>query len=189
MKKLISLFSLSLCCFAASAQPTSIGGITPGKTTLGELKGLTNMWDGVTGDMRYVGVSLKQLEGKPTTVHLQNGVVYQVNIDISFSPVLNEALIAKYGQPNTKDGKIRTVNCQNQFGAISKRYEGEESQLWPVKDGVQGGIESFARRCEEYISVRYVLRHVATVEAMKQKEEEEARSKAEKQRSKIDGAL
>lgn len=63
MRKLISLLGLSLCCLAASAQPTSFGGITPGKTTLDELKGLVTKFDGAIVDRRSVWVNLKQPEG------------------------------------------------------------------------------------------------------------------------------
>lgn len=189
MKKLTFLLILSLCCFAASAQPTSIGGITPGKTTLEEMKGLVKLGDGI-GGKRYEVVRLALMEDLLAVVMIQNGVVYEVKIDTGYSDVLRQALMAKYGQPKIKVGGIRTVNCQNRFGATFKRYRGEESLLWPVKDGVQGGIEYYTLgECSEYIFERYALRHVAAVEAMKEKEEEEARRKTESQRNKLDGAL
>lgn len=189
MKKLISSLSLSLCCIAASAQPTSFGGITPGKTTLKELKGLVKKSDGATRDSRYVYVTLKQPEDQRATVGLQNGVAYGVEIDISFSPELKQALIAKYGSPQITIGGIKSVICQNKFGGSFNRYEGMESRLWPVKDGVQGGIEYFAGECAERISERYALRHIATGAVIEEKRQDEARRKAKEQRGKLDGAL
>ena len=187
MKKLISLLCLSLCCFAASAQPTSIGGITPGKTTGPELYGIATMADFRRNQDTWL-MTLSQLENRSAFVSIANGVVYAV--EMYASDELRQALVAKYGEPQIKVGKINTVTCQNQFGATFKRYEGEEHRLWPVKDGVQGGIESYTEReCSEEISKRYVLRHVPTVEAMKEKKEDEARRQAENRRSKLGDAL
>jgi hypothetical protein len=190
MKKLISLLTLSLCCFAVTAQPTSLGGITPGQTTLEELKGLGNIVGSVTGDMRFVHVKLKQLEGTSATVSLQNGVVYEVSIRIDDQHELKPALFTKYGRPQMTFGGLRKIECQNKSGATYDGYEGDERRLWPVRDGVQGEIQfQPGVRCSGLILEMYVLKHVATVLAMQAKREEEARAEAEKRRSKFNGAL
>jgi hypothetical protein len=107
----------------------------------------------------------------------------------SFLPDLKQALIEKYGQPNIRVGAIRSVNCQNKFGASFKRLEGKERLLWQVKDGVQGEIERDAGDCSEEISESYVLRHVATVQAIQEKWQEKTRKEWEEKRRKMDGAL
>ena len=190
MKKLISLLGLSLCGLAASAQPTSFGGITPGTTTREELKSLVQK-TGAVGTKNDVTVNLKQPEGQYVVVMLQNDVVYEVWVYLSeYSPGLERALIEKYGQPKIKVGAIRTVTCQNKFGASFERLSGQETLLWPVKDGVQGEIDRLASGCSDHpMYERYLLRHVATVAAVKEKQAEEARGEAEKQRSKFEGAL
>ena len=138
MKRLISLISLFVCCFAASAQPTSIGGITPGTTSREELKSLLRESDDV-GTGKFVFGGLKQLAGQWASISLQNDVVYEVDVpmdslsDDDESAELKRALLKKYGQPKIKIGAIRTVKCQNKFGASFDRVEGKQRLLWPVK--------------------------------------------------------
>lgn len=187
MKKQIFLLGLSICCFAASAQPTSFGGITPGTTTREELKSLLQDPDVVDAKGFLIG-SLKQPEGKSAWVSLQNDVVYKVETGLH-PPELKQVLIKKYGQPKIKVGAIRTVNCQNKFGASFERFDGEETLLWPVKDGVQGGIRRLAGRCADDISEMYVLRYVATVKAIEKELEEKESKESEEKRRKLDGAL
>jgi hypothetical protein len=192
MKKLICLFSLSLCCFVASAQPTSIGGITPGTTARDELNGLVKyVSDNVGVNAPHVGVKLKQLKDQYASVSIRNDVVYSVKIDLySENAVIKEILIEKYGEPKIKAEGIREVDCKNSFGATFKRYQGKEMYLWPAKDGVQGEIEySAIGECSKYIFQSYILRHVATFKAIEADENEKARKKEEMQRSKFDSSL
>jgi hypothetical protein len=188
MKKLVCLLCLPLCGLVASAQPTSVGGITPGKTTLAELKGLvTQSYDSEDG--RF-DVRLKQLGNMSAAVWFQNGIVYQVNTFFDYSPEFEEALIAKYGEPTIKVGEIEIVKCQNKFGATFDRYQGQETQFWPAKDGVQGGLEYVAlTECATEVTKKYVLSHVATVQAIEEKSEEDKRKNSEEKRRKLDGVL
>lgn len=194
MEKLISLLSLALCCFAASAQPTSFGGVTPGKTTREELKSLVIVKETSSdyfklGDKDAGPVLLKQFEHKYANVLLRNDVVYEVSVSVD-TPELEQALNKKYGQPKIKIGGLRTVNCQNKFGASFNRIAGNLRLLWPVKDGVQGEFESDAKgSCPDTVFHRYVLRHVATVKAVEEESKEKERKEVEKQRNKLDGAL
>lgn len=74
MKKLITLLGISLFCLAASAQPMSFGGVTPGQTTLEELSGLVkNPRD--LGTSNDIHMKLKQPEGISASIRLQNNVV------------------------------------------------------------------------------------------------------------------
>jgi hypothetical protein len=190
MKKWLLLIGLSLGCFAALAQPTSLGGITPGQTTREELKSLVNN-PGRDGAKDYAyALALKQLDGLSVSVKLHNDIVYEVSVSVDFSPgvALRQALIEKYGQPGIKVGDIRTVTCQNKLGASFQRLEGKEELRWPVKDGVQGAFETRAEECDAYVSREYVLRHVATAKAVELAAFERRRKEAEEQKRKLGGA-
>lgn len=188
MKISVSLLSLSFCCLASIAQPTSFGGITPGKTSREELKSLVQK-SGDVGLKDFVITDLKQLEGQKVFVLLQNNVVYQVLTLSSISSELKQALFDKYGQPNVKIGAIKTVNCQNNFGATFERVEGSEELRWPVKDGVQGVIQRVAGKCSERIGETYVLSHIATVQVMEKKSKEKTSKELEEKLRKLGGAL
>jgi hypothetical protein len=188
MKKLIFLISFSIVSLAASAQPTSFGGITPGQTTREELKSLVKDPSEVGTKDYAFSLKLKQPEGKSITVDFHNDIVYVVKVDLDFSSELKQALIQKYGQPRIKVGGIRTVTCQNKLGASFERLAGEEELRWPVKDGVQGAIRRWAGDCAEYTYQDYWLRHVTTVKEVKRAEIERDRKAAEEKRQKLGDA-
>lgn len=188
MKIWVSLLGLTLCCLAASAQPTSLGGITPGKTSRAELKSLAQEFDDV--DVKnVVSVKLKQPERMNATVHLQNDVVYMVEVYLQLRPELEDALIAKYGQPKIQNGAIRRVTCKNEFGASSERFEGKEERRWSAKDGVQGLIRRRAGSCATSYTEYYVLRHVATVEAIENNSVDQEKKEAQEKLRKLGGAF
>lgn len=187
MKKLICLISFSIFCLAASAQPTSFGGITPGQTTREELQNLVKNPSQVgTTDYAFL-LKLIQPDGESVSVSFYDDIVYEVRVYL-FSPELKQALIEKYGKPRIKVGSIRSVTCQNNFGASFKRFDGEEEMRWPAKDGVQGAIRSWAGKCGESINQEYLLRHVATVKTMERARLEEARKAAEEKRHNLGNA-
>ena len=186
MRKLLLCLSLSFCCIAA-AQPTSFGGITPGKTARNELKSLVNKFEIFSGDA-FVG-EMKQPKGAFVVGAIQDGLVYHVSVVLTSSPELKPALVEKYGPPEIKIGSIQTVICKNKFGASFNRHDGKEELLWPVKDGVQGGIQRLASNCEDRISEFYVLRHNATVKAIEAKKAAQLQKKSEESRRKLDGVL
>jgi hypothetical protein len=188
MKKLIILLGLVLCWFAASAQPTSFGGITPGKTTREELKGLVQKSADVRAKDAIVSVRLKQPEGQYVTARLQNDVVYEVHTML-FEPELKSALTEKYGHPNIKVGAIKKVTCKNNFGASFMRFDGEEELRWPVKDGVQGLLNRWTAECGVDIYEMYVLRHVATVRELEDNSAEQAKKEADEKRRKLGDAF
>lgn len=188
MKKLMFMLCLSLCSLVASAQPTSLGGITPGKTTRDELKSLTQEPDEV-GTENYVSLKLKQPEGARASVILQNDVVYEVKVGLDLQPELKSALIEKYGQPKIKVGTIRKVTCQNKLGGSFVRLDGAEELRWPAKGGVQGAIYRLAGVCAEYFYENYLLRHVATVNAIEKKEALQKSKEAEEKRRKLGDAF
>jgi hypothetical protein len=184
MKIWVSLLGLSLCSLTAFAQPTSFGGITPGKTSRDELKSLVEKSDNV-GAKNDISVELKHPEGQRATVRLQNDVVYEVEVSLTLQPELKSAVMEKYGQPKIKVGAIRKVTCGNKLGASFERLEGEEERRWPVKDGVQGAINRLAGVCAELIYEDYVLRHVATVKAIDSYKAEQAKKEADERRRKL----
>lgn len=188
MKKLILLISLSIVCLAASAQPSSFGGITPGQTTREELKSLVKNPDAVGTKDYAFSLKLMQPDGTSISVNIHNDIVYEVKVDLDsfFGPSteLKQALIEKYGQPRIKVGSIRTVTCRNKLGASFERLDGEEELKWPVKDGVQGAIRRWAGNCAEFLYQEYRLRHVATVkEVERTKLEQESKAAEQKRRS------
>lgn len=188
MKKLISALSLSLCCLAASAQPTSFGGITPGQTTREELKSLVKEPQKVGAEDDVSSVEMKQPEGISASFRLRNDVVYEVNVSLDFKSELRRALIEKYGAPSIKVGGIRTVTCKNKLGASFERLDGKEELRWKTKDGVQGGIERWAGNCGEFVFQSYILRHLATITAIEGGKAEQARKNAEEARRKLGNA-
>lgn len=188
MKKLLLLFCLSICCLAASAQPTSFGGITPGQTTREELKGLMQNPEEVpSGDSIY-SLKLKQPVGTWARVVFHNDIVYIAITSLDSSSELKQALIEKYGQPPHKVGGIRTITCRNKLGASFERFDGKEELQWPAKDGVQGSIRRWAGNCDEYTHEDYRLTHVVTVKAIERAELEQARKEAEEKRRKLGNA-
>lgn len=188
MKKLIFLISFSIVCHAASAQPTSFGGITPGQTTREELKSLVKNPSeaGIEGDAFYL--QLKQSDESNILVRLHNDIVYEMRVGLDFSPELKQALIEKYGQPRIEVGSIRIVTCRNNLGASFERLDGEEELKWPVKDGVQGAIMRWAGNCAEHTYQHYWLRHVATVKEVERANLEQARKAAEEKRRNLGNA-
>jgi len=188
MKIWVSLLGLTLCCLAASAQPTSLGGNTPGKTFRAELKSLVHEFDDVDAK-NVASVKLKQPEGLHATVRFQNDVVYMVEVDLQLRPELEGALIEKYGQLKIQDGAIRRVTCKNEFGASSEGFEGKEERRWPAKDGVQGLIKRQAGSCAKSYTEYYVLRHVATVKAMENNRADQEKKEAQEKLRKLGGAF
>jgi hypothetical protein len=188
MKKLISALSLFLCCLAASAQPTSFGGITPGQTTREELKSLVKEPQKVGAEDSLSSMELKQPEGIDASFRLRNDVVYEVTVGISFKDELRQALIEKYGAPSIKVGGIRTVTCKNNFGASFERLAGKEELRWKVKDGVQGAIGRFAGDCGLFVIQSYILRHLATITAIEGGKADQARKAGEEARRKLGNA-
>jgi hypothetical protein len=184
MMKKIPLLGLALFCVAASAQPTSFGGITPGKTTPEELNSLAKE---VTVDGSTFIILLKQPEGKRIAAKALGQVVYRLTVPLDDSPELKLALIEKYGQPNMKVGEIQKVTCQNGLGVTTERFEkGMEEELrWPAKDNVQGALVSLAREeCAESLSEVYTLSHIPTVSALDSIREKLKQMKAEEKRRK-----
>ena len=185
MKKLLSVLGFSLWCLAAYAQPTTFGGITPGRTTLVELKELGKIH--AINDSQLV---LKLPQDTPVSIRHQNGVVYEVKISESFTSEVKSSLIEKYGQPQITEGEIKKVICRNKLGTSFERYEGRKRQLWPIKDGVQGEFEFDTHvGCSTGIAQVYLLKHVATFDSIKAEKEEDDKRKAETQRRKLEGVL
>lgn len=179
MKKLMFLL-LALACgiFNAHAQPSSIGGIVPGKTTLEELKSLidepkdqieaivTIGPSGLNEETKYQEVILKNLDRKRVRFEMKDGVIYRVELSLYLFPEVAVALIGKYGEPKIKKGAIKEVTCQNKLGASFQRFEGEERLFWRENAGIQACFYNSARNCSEDIYRRYVIEHVATVKAI-----------------------
>lgn len=192
MKKLIFLIGFSIVCFAASAQPTSFGGITPGQTTREELKGLVKKPNEVGTENYASSLELIQPDMTRVSVMFFNDIVYamEVSLDIYSGPSteLKQALIEKYGQPRIKVGSIRTVKCGNKFGASFDRFAGNEELKWPVKDGVQGALRRWAGNCAEHTYEDYWLRHVATVNAVERAKLEKERGAANENRRNLGNA-
>lgn len=191
MKRLIPLLGISLFSLAVSAQPTSFGGITPGKTSREELKSLAQESDVVgIGNKDHISIHLKQPEGQDVMLKLQNGVVYEVMLAFHWGEYeLKSALIEKYGQPKIKVGTIRHVTCKNQLGASFERVDGTEEWRWPVKDGVQGALRFVAMDCAQEPVQGYVLRHVATFVIKESYRLEQERKEAEEKRRKLGDAF
>ena len=76
----------------------------------------------------------------------------------------------------------RFVQCFEKLGPLNP--QGCDDFLY-----VDEGNVAFPTLNAVHVASINPARYVATVEAMKEKEEEEARRKAEKQRSKLNGAL
>lgn len=188
MKNTILTLCLSIVCLAASAQPTSFGGIKPGKTTREELKNMVKDPNRVDSNEDNVTLTLLQPDGMRVTVYFYDGIVYKLSSSNSdLSPELKQALIEKYGQPRIKVGGIGTEECQNGFGATFVRPRGKENLKWPIKDGVQGEILSAAFGCVDVTVQYYQLIHVATAKIVDSAKleanlEKEQKAKAERQK-------
>lgn len=82
MKKLIFLIGFSIVCLAASAQPTSFGGITPGQTTREELKGLVKKPNEVGTENYFSSLELIQPDSTRVTVMFHNDIVYKIRVSL-----------------------------------------------------------------------------------------------------------
>lgn len=190
MKNMIFPVLLSLCCLAASAQPTSLGGITPGTTTREELRNLVENPDKVGTRDTAGELALKSPEGLRIYAAFQDNVVFEVGVFLDRFAPLKQALLEKYGLPSTKVGSIRAVTCRNKLGVSSRRLEGWEESRWPAKDGVQGVlVRTVFEECSEKISDVYLLRDLATFQAREKQAAEKERQAAEEKRRKLGDAF
>lgn len=162
--------------------PTAIAGVTPGKTTLEDLKSLIKESatggytpaDEITPDRldrdfkKYANgqysAELKNLSGKIVTLFLNNGVVYKVSISTSLEgEAIKTALFEKYGKPTIKTGSMKEITCTNGFGASFHRSEGEVSLQWKPNDGVRAYLHSSSGNCQSNVYESYVVEDIATV--------------------------
>jgi hypothetical protein len=149
---------LIFLCGNAMAQPTSVAGITPGKTTTEELKALVVDPTKITNDNFHI-VDLKGLNDKMAFVKSKNGIVYEVEISLMFDPEVVVALVSKYGKPSRKIGEIKKVVCQNKLGAKFDRVEGRMVEYWRMKDGIQAALVHKANKCDENSYMNYLIYH------------------------------
>ncbi len=153
---LLALLSFGLMgCGNPGYGPTSIAGVTPGKTTLEELRLLVKDPLKVEGDYHIVG--LKGLDNKMAYISSRNSIVYEVDINLMFESEILDALISKYGKPIRKTGEIKKVVCQNKLGGNFDRVEGEMIEYWREKDGIQATIVHRAGTCAEESFASYVI--------------------------------
>lgn len=184
---------LIFLCGNAMAQPTSVAGITPGKTTIEELSGLVDV-DGIISKKLSEGANytrIRSMNRRSATLMILNGVVYKVDISLAYEDNANfiDALIEKYGRPGNVLGSIDKVICQNKMGAKFERYQGLKREMWPENSGVQALIQWRADECDYSASPSYILYHSKTVNEMElKKNQEDARIRDEKM-NKIKEAL
>lgn len=162
--------------------PTAIAGVSPGKTTLEDLKSLIKTSstggytpaDEITPDrldknfQKYANgqysAELKDLSGKIVSLFLNNGVVYKVSISTSLEgDAIKAALFEKYGKPTIKTGSMKNIICTNGFGASFQRSEGEVSLQWKSNEGVQAYLHSSSGNCQSNVYESYVIEDIATV--------------------------
>lgn len=178
-------FSLLVLLFAClsnvHAQPTSIAGIIPGKTTV------TNLVDLVTKhknleDSDFHLVELKNLDGTMAFVKSSNGVVYNVEVHLFSDSEMLAALLSKYGKPVKKSGAIKRVKCGNKLGATFDRVEGEVREYWRPNDGIQAYLIHRALQCAESLHTTYVIENIQTART---KELEETTSRIQETVNKV----
>jgi hypothetical protein len=151
-------FSILFSFGSAVAQPTSIAGITPGKTSIEELRNLAEPNVPISKKIEE-GTSFVRIKAldKSALVKTKNGVVYWLNIFTKADDDLLKVLNSKYGKPQKVVGEISKVICQNKFGAREERVEGVRFEFWPSKDGVQALIEWRAGECDYSATPSYTL--------------------------------
>ncbi len=165
--------------------PTSIADITPGKTTIEELKNLIvepSKDDYVSGDEvtpkkleksttpymngRY-SARLRGLNKKTATIYINNGVVYKLTLSLFLDEeAISSALFEKYGKPTIKEGAIIEVTCTNGFGASFQRPAGEEKLQWKPNLGIRAYIRSIAGDCKNNIFKSYIIEDISTLQAL-----------------------
>lgn len=182
MKRLIVL-AFGFWVLNSLAQPTSLAGITPGKTTLEQLNNLVQP-DGMLTKKIGEGnnsVKIPTLNGRSASVDVLNGVVYRVKTYIIFNNTLLDALTEKYGKPSEIIGSIDKVVCENKIGGKFERVQGVRRELWPQKDGVQAEIEWHAGECANSAIPSYIINHVQTIEEIRKRvREKEEKIKMDK---------
>ncbi len=186
MKRFILvLFSLQIGM--ALAQPVSISGVTPGKTNVADLKELlADSHDLKDGENL---VSLKEL-GKLAEIKIDNGVVYEVKLSLMSNRDVLSALTSKYGQPKKITGKVKSVKCQNGFGASFDGFEGSQTESWPMKDGVVASIEwAAAYKCAKFTVPTYFLKHIETSNRISSKLARDKASKENESTKKLKDSL
>ena len=144
------------------AQPISVAGIYPGKTTIEELRELVLDPLKDNDEDSYI-VHLKELDNESATVYHKDGFVYKVEIDLMFkSSEIAIALTSKYGRPSKKIGQIKKVTCQNKLGGRFDRIEGKMVEYWRPKGGVQAALVHTAYPCGSTIYSLYTIYHEKT---------------------------
>ena len=141
------------------AQPVSIAGIYPGKTTLDELKELVENPNEVENKNDTHRVSLKALDNTRALISSYNEIIYEISIDLDLE--ISVSLITKYGKPRRTVGEIKKVVCRNGFGAKFDRLNGERREFWNQKEGVQAVLVHTARGCAEDINSEYIIYNLA----------------------------
>ena len=182
--------------------PTSIGGITPGKTTVDELKSLisnndktmqqSNVETMTKGDGKLFFVNLRCLNNKSAILNISNHVVYKVDISVNYDPEIVVALVKKYGKPEVKKGAIKIITCQSWLGASVQGYGGREQILWKPSNGIQAYIERAAYGCAqdiENLDLNYVVEHIETVQAMEATQAAQRDKAASDRVDKVKGGL
>ncbi len=160
MKRFLFLASW-VVAFNSWAQPATIAGIFPGKTTIEELREL--VVDPIKIDNNnYHIVKLKELNNEMATVFNKEGVVYKVEIDLMSNLEMAVALTSKYGKPTKKVGEIKKVTCQNKLGGKFERVEGKMVEYWRPKGGVQAALVHTAYQCGTRIYSLYTIYHEKT---------------------------
>ncbi|MDH0427952.1 hypothetical protein [Stutzerimonas stutzeri] len=144
---------------------TSIAGITPGKTTLEDLKNLV-VNPSTVDSSNYHIVELKELNNGMAFIKSKDSTVYKVELPVSYNPEIVVALIEKYGAPKIKNGGINEVTCQNGLGASFQRLEGMEDLLWKPNAGTQAYLHKWAKDCGEEVNQTYIIEHIETVKAL-----------------------
>jgi hypothetical protein len=162
MIKNLIFITIALCLnfiSLAQAQPVSIAGIFPGKTTLDELRELVEDPNEVENKNDTHNVSLKSLDNTRAFITSHNEIVYEISIELDLE--LSVSLIQKYGKPRRSTGEIKKIVCRNGFGAKFDRLNGERREFWNQKEGIQAVLLHTARGCAEYITSEYVIYNLA----------------------------
>ena len=98
------------------------------------------------------------------SVEIYKEKVYEVKVDIlSAYQEVEKLLIEKYGAPK-ETGKMKTVTCQNGYGAKTEHNDGTGTVTWGDKSEVTAEIRTTFSQCSKYISINYLINHKKTKE-------------------------
>lgn len=160
VKSILAAAAMIQICGSAAAQPIEMGGVTPNKTTIAQLKVLVKNPDTLNDGPNDVFLLQIQRRAK---VLIRKNLVYELEIPLTRNDKMIEVLLEKYGKPSYRNIYSDGDLCPGQSpGAFSRHASYVKNEQWKQKEGVSASIDWRADRCDQELTPYYLSMHVKT---------------------------